>query len=244
MSAIRRYEQSRTPSIRIGEPTWEAFLAAASLPDAYGETISRVAKQVARQCAARAGYTVVSADDIEQAVYEQFLKSGMTAETLDAMDEPQAYIRTTACYYGASNQVRAARRSTPVAFMPSEVPDLGAALLRDTCEAADGDPEGEVVAAAAVLEALRGVQAILNRLRSPMQREVASLCYLNGLTSYEIAEQTGQSAAAVRKALQRARDYIGPEAEASLRAWRRFAHPEAKRPERIRSAMPGTEMVG
>jgi len=77
--------------------------------EGFREDIRRISREVERQFAAPSarfghGYEIVSADDIEQSVYEQLLKSGMTAESLDAMDSVQAYIRTTARYYGANNE--------------------------------------------------------------------------------------------------------------------------------------------
>lgn len=204
---------------------------------AYGDMIRRVSGEVARQYAAREGYEVVTADDVEQAVHEQFLKSGMTAEELRGMDNPQGYIRQTARYYGAANQARAARRSASVDFTDDdETPSLGAMLLRTEAARTPG-PEEAFFETETIATAREVVETILGNIESANSREVARLFYLEGHDSVSAAEALDSETAAVRKALQRARDDIGPEADASLRAWRVFAHPGAKRPQAI-SARP------
>lgn len=180
------------------------------------------------------GYEVVSADDVEQAVYEQFIKTGVGADQLDAMESPLGYIRTTARLYGAANEARSRRRAAQADFGPYFYGDersLGGMVSNDHRYASrDGNPEQEVEAAEFIAEVNRVVESILTRIESLKQREAARAYYLDGLDSLDIARRLDSKPTAVRKALQRAREDIGPEADASLRAWREFAYPDAKRP--------------
>lgn len=209
------------------------------LVDKYGPTIKTIAAQVAREYAAPFGrrghgYEVVSADDIEQATYEQLLRSGTTVESLDSKESPEAYLRTTARLYGAANEAKARRRSVQSDLSGSEDDSeegaLGPAIVRDHPSTL-GNPEEETLSEDLIAGARRIVETILRRVSSLNSREVARLFYLAGLDSPAIAARLKVQDAAVRKALQRARDEVGPEADASLRAWREFTHPGAKRPQ-------------
>ena len=220
---------------------------------AYGATIRKVAGQVARQYAAKGGlhghgYEVITADDVEQATYEQLIRSGVGVEALDEMDEVQGYIRTTARLYGAANQSRARRRDILVDFGTPDVDSTTnsnhlAHIANNVRYASKiGNPETENSGSDFIEEVYDAVLGILGNITSAISRAVAEHFYLDGLDANETAAKVGTSATAVRKALWRARGELGETAEASLRAWRLFAHPEAKRPQ-ARDARPEALMA-
>ncbi len=204
-----------------------------SLTD-HADNIRRVSKEVAREFTLRHGFEVVSADDIEQSVWEQFLKSGMTSEEQDDMESSHAYIPTTARYNGANNEARARRRSLQAYFQEDgdasgERRSIGAVMAR-TLGITDSTGTGDAGGLWWLLSAAEStVVNILFGIENEAQQRTAWLCYFEGMNSLEMADLTNSTPASVRKSLQRARLTIGPERDACLRAWRLFRFPAARR---------------
>lgn len=164
--------------------------------EGFQADITRVSREVARQFAAAwgrfgHGYEIVSAEDNEQAVYEQFIRSGITAENLDAMDSAQAYIRTTARLYGANNEARSRRRALQVDFTPG-LGGFGAAVINNRRYASTyGNPE-DSLRLDLLLEAVEQTAIdLVESIGTKTQRQTARLFYLEGLNSFEIAERQG-----------------------------------------------------
>lgn len=216
----------------------------AALVDDFGDMVSRVSEQVAKQFASSRsfghGWEIVEAVDIEQDVYEQFAKTGITVERLHEMEaDPtqtaQGYIRTTARLYGAANQAKKRRRATLTSFSWEDEDDV----VDQDWEAPEDpspSPEVETVTNDLISRVRQAVETIISKVISTDQENAVRAYYLEGLDSHDIAAKLGTKPTAVRKNLQRARAVLTPEDDASLRAWRRFAHPNAKRPQGIEAS--------
>lgn len=220
--------------------------AAETLIERYGDDIRTVSTQVSNQFSAKRGtfghgWEIVAADDIEQAVYEQFIRSGVTADDLDSMNSSQAYIRTTARYYGANNEARARRRAVQAHYqeaLDEERATIGSVIVTTRAtDHSDTYPEKNLLLAD-LLEAIEStVVDLIKEIRPKAQQAAARLFYLGGLDANEIAKALGAQPHAIRKALQRAREHLGLDADASLRAYREFTFPAAKRPQ-VREGTP------
>lgn len=212
------------------------------LIERYGTTIREVSGQVSEEFHAGAGklghgWNIVEAAEVEQETYTQLIESGTTATMLDLKESAEAYIRTTARYYGAFNQARSRRRDQLVDIREHDgshgvrTGGLGAVIAtRADFHGSVRSPEALLMETALIEAIETGVLAIIEALRSPLQRTAMRLFYLGGLSSKEIATEVDLPHHAIRKALQRGRETVG-EDDASLRVWRSFVYPEARKPQ-------------
>ena len=210
-----------------------------ALIERYGQTIRDVSVQVSNQFGAASGdlghgWKIVEAVDIEQETYAQLIEAETGVEMLDEMDSAEAYIRTTARYYGAFNQARARRKDIQVDIRDHDDHwDHGMGQVvanRADFHAHVRTPEALLMEYSLIDAVRTGVEYILQQVRSPLQRKAMRLFYLGGLSSREIADKVDLPHHAIRKALQRGRETVG-EDDASLRVWRSFVFPDVRKPQ-------------
>ncbi len=168
-------------------------------------------------------YGRVPAEDIMQATLLKMLEAGYDAATAD-----RALVFSIA--RNAAIDMAKLLRDVPSDMAERQYPSHGAMVLRN-----NPDPSAESVylAEAGLVGWEQGLRDLVDRALAGLDgvmRWVAQCYYLDGLDANQTADLLRKNPGAVRIALMRARTEMGA-AEGDCAIWRRYQHPDAKRPQ-------------